>query len=119
MLVSLDVYNGQVFDSRPLERIRGYLSANDFREIMGDYQKALNAGLAKLADKQASAVELRIALHDVLNFAGTLGLFELKAPIQSFGDDLKRNGVVDEPHLSAGWTSSTRAVSVLDKFLDG
>jgi HPt (histidine-containing phosphotransfer) domain-containing protein len=79
MLSAPDVVGSNVLDVGRLLRMRDYLDANAFLDIVEEYKSRLQSLLNELDCKSTknSPVDLRRISHDLVNVAGTLGMSEL------------------------------------------
>jgi hypothetical protein len=118
MCASLDVYDGQVFDRRNLLRMQGYLDPASFREIIEDFSAALEGRLHELEQSNSSVPDFDAVCHDLLNFAGTLGLFELKAAAEHLSGVLRRDTSNPATAIADVRIAGARAVLILADYLN-
>ena len=118
MCVFLDAYDGQVFDRRNLLRMQGYLDPASFREIIEEFGAALKGRLRDLDQPDSSPAEIDAICHDVLNFAGTLGLFELKAAAERLSGMVNHNMSNIESAILDVRVAGARALLILVDYLN-
>jgi hypothetical protein len=118
MCVSLDTYDGQVFDRRNLLRMQGYLDPASFREIIEEFSAALKGRLRDLDRSERSPTDIDPVCHDLLNFAGTLGLFELKAAAERLSVTINHDISKIEAAISDVRIAGARALLILVDYLN-
>jgi len=118
MCVSLDAYDGQVFDRRNLLRMQGYLDPASFREIIEEFSAALKGRLRDLDRSERSPTDIDPVCHDLLNFAGTLGLFELKAAAEHLSVTINHDMSKIEAAISDVRIAGARALLILVDYLN-
>lgn len=118
MCVSLDTYDGQVFDRRNLLRMQGYLDPASFREIIEEFSAALKGRLRDLDRSERSPTDIDPVCHDLLNFAGTLGLFELKAAAERLSVTINHDMSKIEAAISDVRIAGARALLILVDYLN-
>lgn len=118
MRVSLDAYDGQVFDRRNLLRMQGYLDPASFREIIEEFSTALERRLRDLDQSNPSTADIDAVCHDLLNFAGTLGLFELKAAAEHLSGTVNHDMSNPETAISDVRIAGARALLILVDYLN-
>ena len=77
MLFSSNAVSSNVLDVGRLLRMRDYLDAGTFLDIVEEYKLRLQSLLNELDCAKNSPVDLRRIGHDLINVAGTLGMSEL------------------------------------------
>lgn len=117
MFESLDSFDGQIFDSRNLLRMQGYLDPASFREIIEDFKSALEGRLRDLDRLDGSRSDVASVCHDLLNFAGTLGLFELKAATERWSASADSGEQSFERAIADVRVAGDRALAVLKDYL--
>jgi hypothetical protein len=118
MCVSLDAYDGQVFDRRNLLRMQGYLDPASFRQIIEEFSGALEGRLRDLDQLNLSRADIDAVCHDLLNFAGTLGLFELKAAAEHLLGTVNHDISNSETAISDVRITGARALLILADYLN-
>ena len=118
MLVPLDAHDGLILDSRSLLRMQNYLTPAGFREIVEDFKSALEQRLGDLDMPGLSTEEFDHVCHDLLNLAGTLGLFELRAAAERLSN-LKAHDRLPIEHTAVEVRNAgARALSALSEYIN-
>ncbi|WP_339085318.1 hypothetical protein [Hyphomicrobium sp. ghe19] len=68
---------GTVLDAGKLLRMRGYLDLVGFRDIIGEFETAIEQRLLNLQSLELSPSQIEAICHDLINFTGTLGMCQL------------------------------------------
>lgn len=117
MFESLDFFDGQVFDRRNLLRMQGYLDPASFRAIIEEFRTALENRLGDLDRSNRSRADIAAVSHDLLNFAGTLGLFELKAATERLAASARSGALGCELAIADVRAAGDRALLVLTDYI--
>lgn len=111
---------GPVLDANKLLRMRGYLDMAGFRDIIGEFETGIRQRLLNLESLELSPSQIEAICHDLINFSGTLGMYELRSAAEKLRDHARRQaraGVVSAQldMRSAG----ERAIAALNTFMGG
>lgn len=95
MLEALIIDEGKVLDAGKLLRMRGYLDLDGFREIIGEFETAIEQRLLNLQSLDLSPSQIDAICHDLINFSGTLGMHELMLAAEKLREHARHHARAD------------------------
>jgi hypothetical protein len=114
MLETFLVYDGHILDVRKLMRMRSYLDAASFLEIIEDFEVALRERLSRLRCTALEPTQIAGICHDLLNISGTLGMCELMSANECLREAIHRAGVKTDSNRTQVLKAGDRALAALE-----
>jgi len=109
---------GPVLDANKLLRMRGYLDMAGFRSIIGEFETGIRQRLVNLESLELSPSQIEAICHDLINFSGTLGMYELMSAAERLREYARRHARADVVSAQMDLRSAGgRAIAALDAFM--
>ena len=92
---ALIIDEGTVLDAGKLLRMRGYLDLVSFRDIISEFETAIEQRLLNLQSLELSPSQIEAICHDLINFTGTLGMSQLMSAAENLREFARHHARAD------------------------
>jgi hypothetical protein len=120
MVEALISSEGKVLDAGKLLRMRGYLDLTSFRDIIGEFEIAIEQRLLNLQSLELSPSQIEAICHDLITFTGTLGMCQVMSVAEKLREFARQHAQADMLSAQADMKSAgERAMAALRAYMEG
>lgn len=107
-----------VLDASKLMRMRSYLDADGFREVIAEFETGIRQRLLNLEALDLGPSQIEAICHDLITFSGTLGMTELTLAAEQLREHARRHARADVVSAQMEMRSAgDRAIAALNDYM--